>query len=109
MFFLSPQPIKPTIYPQTSSKFIVCKHCLYPPNFLSPGGVKKPTELQAGLGQNAAVLALPARRAECERKARLELQTKLEAPGGFDVKIVTWTLKGPDEKSGNLESQFSGW
>ena len=35
--------------------------------------------LKAGLGQNAAVLALPARRAECERKARLELQTKLEA------------------------------
>ena len=34
---------------------------------------------QAGLGQNAAVLALPARRAECERKARLELQAKLEA------------------------------
>ena len=34
---------------------------------------------EANLGQNAALLALPARRAEAERKARAELQEKLKA------------------------------
>ena len=84
VFFSTP------ITPQFIHTHIIKIHCLYPPGFLSPklpqksmGGpaLHPPSvpNLKAGLGQNAAVLALPARRAECERKARLELQTKLEA------------------------------
>jgi hypothetical protein len=46
-------------------------------------------DVKAGLGQNAALLALPTRRAEGERKARLELQEKLKAHG----QMARWKLR----------------